>query len=371
MERRAILEHFETPVSGRADVIVLGGGVAGVAAALAARRMGADVLLIEKGVALGGLATVGLISFYEPLCDGKGEKLIGGIAEELLRLAIEHGPDTLPDIWRGIPETSNGAPGPDKFDRARGRLASYYSPTIFSMALDELLVREGVRIRLDTLCARPVVEDGRVECVVAESKSGREAFSASAFVDATGDADVLFRAGAPCVEGQNWLTYIAHGFALSDLGAALSEGDALRARRWLASGSDLRGNGHPEGYPRFSGVRADEVTRFVMDGRKLLFDRVKQQDRRSRDVSALPSMAQFRTSRRLDGAYLLTESDECVAHADSVGLIGDFEKPGAWYEIPRGFLYCDSVQNLFAAGRIVSCEGGRAWEAARVIPRRR
>ena len=78
------------------DVIVAGGGIAGAAAALAAAREGVKVLLIEKSVMLGGLATIGLISWYEPLCNQQGKKIIGGISEELLRLAIKYGPDDLP-----------------------------------------------------------------------------------------------------------------------------------------------------------------------------------------------------------------------------------------------------------------------------------
>ena len=69
------------------DVIVVGGGVAGVAAAVSASREGSRVLLIEKSFNLGGLATGGLISWYEPLCDGAGKQIIYGIAEELIRLS--------------------------------------------------------------------------------------------------------------------------------------------------------------------------------------------------------------------------------------------------------------------------------------------
>ena len=61
------------------DVIVVGGGVAGVAAAVASARNGAKTLLLEKTVVLGGLGTQGLISWYEPLCNGEGKLLIAGI----------------------------------------------------------------------------------------------------------------------------------------------------------------------------------------------------------------------------------------------------------------------------------------------------
>ena len=76
----------------RYDVVVCGGGVAGVAAALAAARHGARTCLLEKEYALGGLATLGLIVVYLPLCDGEGVQMSGGLAEELLHTALKYGP---------------------------------------------------------------------------------------------------------------------------------------------------------------------------------------------------------------------------------------------------------------------------------------
>ena len=77
------------------DVVVVGGGIAGIAAAVSSARCGAKTLLIEKQINLGGLATVGLISWYEPLCDGKGKQMIYGIGEELIKLSIKYGFDNL------------------------------------------------------------------------------------------------------------------------------------------------------------------------------------------------------------------------------------------------------------------------------------
>ena len=73
------------------DIIVAGGGVAGVAAAVSAKRMGKNVLLIEKTIGLGGLATTGLIDLFVPMCNGRGIQIIKGMAEELLRLTIKYG----------------------------------------------------------------------------------------------------------------------------------------------------------------------------------------------------------------------------------------------------------------------------------------
>ena len=73
------------------DVIVLGGGVAGVAAAVSAARLGKRVLLMEKSTQLGGLATLGLINFFVPMCNGRGKQIIFGMAEELARLSLKYG----------------------------------------------------------------------------------------------------------------------------------------------------------------------------------------------------------------------------------------------------------------------------------------
>ena len=82
------------------DIIVVGGGMAGVSAAVAARRQGKRVLLIEKASYLGGLATLGLVVLYHPpLDDGTGRKLVGGLAEELLHLSIRYSYDDLPKGW--------------------------------------------------------------------------------------------------------------------------------------------------------------------------------------------------------------------------------------------------------------------------------
>ena len=74
----------QIPVSGNYDVAVVGGGVAGIAAALSSARAGAKTVLLERQFALGGLATLGLVTIYLPLCDGCGHQVSFGIAEELL-----------------------------------------------------------------------------------------------------------------------------------------------------------------------------------------------------------------------------------------------------------------------------------------------
>ncbi|MFA7186524.1 MAG: FAD-dependent oxidoreductase, partial [Victivallales bacterium] len=88
------------PVSGSYDVVVVGGGIAGVAAAAAASRNGAKTCLIEKEYGLGGLATLGNVIIYLPLCDGMGNQVIKGLGEELLKLSIKDGYDEIPECWK-------------------------------------------------------------------------------------------------------------------------------------------------------------------------------------------------------------------------------------------------------------------------------
>ena len=91
MMERYIKEELQIPLWSVSDVVVAGGGIAGISAALAAARNGAKVLLIEKQCILGGLATAGLVTIYLPLCDGRGNQMSYGIAEELFHLSISQG----------------------------------------------------------------------------------------------------------------------------------------------------------------------------------------------------------------------------------------------------------------------------------------
>ena len=85
---KIIEKQRDLEIYGNYDVVVCGGGIAGISAALAAARTGAKTLLIENSYLLGGLATSGLVAIYLPLCDGEGHQLSFGIAEELLRLSV-------------------------------------------------------------------------------------------------------------------------------------------------------------------------------------------------------------------------------------------------------------------------------------------
>lgn len=341
------------------DVIVVGGGIAGVAAAVAAARSGADTLLIEKSVNLGGLATNGLISWYEPLCDGRGKQMIHGLAEELIRLAVQYGFDTLPEKWGGC---GHNKPRNERY-------STFFSPGVFSAALDEFVLENGVTLRLDTLTTYPVMDRNRCEGVVTESVNGREFFGAKAVIDATGDASVMDRAGVPTVLGKNYMTYIAH-YCDVDMAKRLCEdSDFSVFRKWLNTGSDMFGNGHPKGMEMVSGGTAEEITQYMVEGKRSLLKKISGMDKNGFDIMSLPFMPQLRTIRRIVGKTDFNGVDgECFE--DSIGECGDFRPNGVGkhYQIPLGALYNEDFPNLLAAGRIISAPQGDGWEVARVIP---
>ena len=99
----------------------------------------------------------------------------------------------------------------------------------------------------------------------------------------------------------------------------------------------------------------------------MLFDKIKDEPPKDRDIITIPGMAQYRTTRHIQGEYELTINDEEKHHEDSIGAIGDFRKRHVHYEIPYGCLYNKEFPNMLAAGRIVSASGD-GWEVTRVIP---
>lgn len=350
--------EIDTKPAGKFDCIVVGGGIAGVSAAVSAARNGAKTLLIEKGINLGGLATNGLISWYEPLCDGKGNQIIYGIAEELIKLSVKYCFDNMPEKWGGSGINS----------AKNERYATYFSPTVFSLALDEYVRENGVKLRLDTYSTYPVVEKGICSGVICESVGGSEFFFAKTVIDATGDASVCYRAGIPTVDGANYMSYVAQMYVTKD-SKKLETGDTCGFRRWISTGSDLSGNGHPEGMKMFSGVSAEETTEFVTIGKQRLLEKIKNMDRNSFDIMTLPQMPQYRKIRRIVGDCDF-EGIPGREYPDSIGKCGDFRPNGAGkvYDIPMGALKNKAVKNIFACGRIISSPDGDAWEVARVIP---
>lgn len=349
----------ELPVERKYDILVAGGGVAGVAAALAARRAGRSVLLLEKGLILGGLATSGLINMFVPMCNGRGVQIIKGMCEELLRLSIQYGYDTIPDSWK------NGEhPTKERTDRYLTR----FSPGIFAVALTELLHSEGVDLLLDCIASAPVMQDGRCTGLIVQSKAGRSFYPAGVVVDTTGDADLLYRAGIPTVLGKNYFTYVAAKIDLKSCERAVKSGNIRDAVYSEHGGhADLYGNRQPPDVPLYSGTTPREITDFTVRNQLVMLEKLKGEERNSRDIVTLPTVPQFRSTRHIDGAYTLQTADAYRHFDDSIGAICDFDHSDILYEVPYRTLIHPSCVNMITAGRSAAAQG-YAWDVLRVIP---
>jgi len=165
----------DIPVAERADVVVCGGGPAGVAAALSAARRKARTVLIEQNGCLGGIWTSGLLAW---LLDADNKK---GVMAELAKRLRSAGGRSL---------TAGGKP------------TNAYDVEAMKVVLEALCEEASVAVRYHTRVAAAVVSGGRVTHAVTESKSGREAVAGSVFVDATGDGDFGAQAGCGFDFGQ-------------------------------------------------------------------------------------------------------------------------------------------------------------------------
>jgi len=188
----------EVPVWRACDVLVVGGGPSGTAAAIAAARTGADVILLERYNHLGGLSTGGLVIWIDRMTDWDGNLVIRGFAEEVI--------DRLPaDAIAGPPADAWGSRDPSTSAFWAQRTASYHGVVTWSPTLDperlkllsqELAIEHKVRLVFHGWAAMPIVEDGAVRGAIFENKAGRQAIRAKVVVDATGDGDLFSRAGA-------------------------------------------------------------------------------------------------------------------------------------------------------------------------------
>ena len=187
-------------------MLVVGGGPAGTAAAIAAARLGAEVLLVERYNHLGGLSTGGLVIWIDRMTDWSGRQIIRGLADEFV--------ERLPkDAIQGPPRADWGNRNVTTAAYWAQRTAAYHgivtwSPTIDPEALKTLSMRMAneakVRLLFHAWCTAPIVEDGVVQGAIFESKEGRHAVLAKVVVDTTGDADLIARSGGQCESASIW-----------------------------------------------------------------------------------------------------------------------------------------------------------------------
>lgn len=334
---------------------MVGGGCAGVAAAIAAARAGADTMLLESSLRLGGLATVGLVNLLLTMDDGEGNQVVAGLCQEfvdhmLARGRCVHPPEhqwaaeeaSLVERWRhwgliwGHPESV--------------RYSVAYDPEAFVDVSIELMRAAGVRLRLASTVVRAAAPAGRVEAVVVESKRGREAILPAAVVDATGDLDVAVSAGAPheAVSIPPHLWFRAGG---------VTEPGPM-AFRTLDKGRVLVPWG-PLADRRTDPTDPDDVTETLLECRRAAAEVFAQMKRdlpgwNEAWLDDYAGILDITESRRLMGDHVLTREDGQRRFPDTVARTGHWTRRGVTFDIPLRALTTAAVTNLAAAGRCIS-----------------
>ena len=389
----------QTPVHGEYDVVVLGGGPAGMAAAVAAARSGRKTLLVERYGFLGGMGTAaGVTNFCGLHANVHGDirQVVHGVADELLeRIARLDGLNQ--------PHALFGK-----------TVAQAYDTAAYKIAADDLLLSAGVEILFHALGAGVQMAGARrVQALLVETKSGRRAIVGRAFIDASGDGDLAAWAGAPYDkgDGQGNMLYPSTMFRLNGI-------DPERAGKAWETIPKLMLQAEAEGrykFPRktpivrpqksgiewrvnltqlanrdgnaMDGTDARELSEAEVLGRRQIagvagFLREVPGFERSYIVDIAPQVG-IRETRRVRGLYQLTESDvlDCASFGDTIGvngwplelhLKGDVEF--RWPRIPesRGFNHLpyrmtvpQGLDNLWVAGRCASMSH-EAQSAARV-----
>jgi hypothetical protein len=381
------------PVVAEADVVVVGGGSAGTAAAITAARSGLRTVLVEDFPFLGGMSTGGCVGtfcgFYYRERNGDLVRLVGGFAAEVMDRLAGRG-----DCYGPVPFKTTGAVP--------------YVPWGLKTLYDAMVRAEpNLTVLLHTRFLQALVRDGAIEAIVVATRAGRAVLRAPYFIDATGDAALALAAGAPVERGET-LQYpsmmfymehvdldraLPHLFDLNDLIERHAETADLPRRSGnviptgrpgevLVAMSRVSVGGHPA-----DGSDAAELTAAEMLGREQAercgaFLREHMPGFEQAFVADAAPRLGIRETRRIVGRYALTADDVLGGRKfdDGVGRAAwpielhvaggltewRFLDDGLWYTIPYRCLVPEGVSNLLAAGRCLSATR-EGFASARVI----
>ena len=378
----------DLPVRGEYDVVVLGGGPAGIAAATAAAMHGRTVLLVERYGFLGGMGTAaGVTNFCGLHANVHGEirQVVHGVADELLSRIDRLGGLNTPHV-------------------VFGKIAAQaYDTAAYKCAADDLLLGRGVDILFHALGAGVVMDsDDSIRALIVETKSGRQAAIGRVFIDCSGDGDLAAWAGAPFEHGDgaggmlyptmmfrlNGVDPKAAGEAWKTIPALMDEAER-RGEKFPRKGAIVRPMKNPIEWrvnvtqmkradgQALDGTNADELSAGEIEGRRQAFAFSEFLRREAPGfgnayIVDMPPQIGIRETRRVTGHYQLSRDDvlNCASFPDTIGVNGwPIEKHVAgdvewlWPAIPqsRGFnhlpyrmLLPQKVSNLLVAGRCAS-----------------
>jgi hypothetical protein len=376
----------EVPVYHRCDVLVIGGGPSGCAAAYAAARVGADVVLLERYNHLGGLSTGGLVIWIDRMTDWEGRPVIRGFAEDLLDR---------------FPKDAVAGPEPADWGSRDPALAAYWgqrtsafhgivswAPTIdperLKLISQEMLLAAGVRLVFHSWAALPINHGGRVGGVVFESKAGRQALMAKVVVDASGDGDVFARAGAAFendIEEGDVHHSMNTAFMLAGVDMnrwlAFRQGDPEQFSAFMKLGREQLGFFQPPYVswrndialflgPRQSGLSAldiDDMTEVEIRSHRFMLqhcDFFRAHAPGFEHAFMLESAPQLgvRHTRRLAGVGRVERGQwsSGVPFADEIGVSPSVSPKFPVISVPYGALVPLKLDGLLACGRHISCD---------------
>ena len=360
------------PVYGRFDVIVVGGGPAGWAAALASKRNGANTLIIEKFAFFGGTGTASLMSCivgYRNQVKPDDLQTSKGISEELILRLKE---------MNGLGH-STSYKALDKFSTTKGSMNYSYpiDNEKTKYILTKMLYDEGVNILFHTIFVDSIMEGNNITGIVVENKSGRQAIYGKVIIDASGDADVAHRAGVPYWQTnrgkdnylKNCLMYKVNidPKNAEKLGGVITNDEKLF---WgPASDTDC--------------ATGDGLTKGEIESRLAVFDNFKKNQEKSSPlldkayISETATMLGIRQTRFIKGLYQINNEDvlEGKRFDDSIAMSAQpiinyygyrrfLEHTG--YEIPYRCMLPQKVEGLLVTGRCMSTDQ-QAYESWRAM----